>query len=264
MSPITETLKVPRSSSQKELKRSDYSDQFFHELLTPNSLVGFVGNALDPVCTEISQQVAKLIIIDADHERIETARKVFEAQDRDIVFLNSKPKSVQIENECLDLLFCKKSLEFEADSRSAFEKLSETLKPGGYMVCEEADADHMNHYPMAPHLERQVFEMAEKLQSCNRWDPNIGRKLYSYYGEAGFMNVEIQLLKDSLIYGCSETEDQLAWTERLDKLQEAASTGEVQLSFDIRSFRRELQSFFENPHRFSYTALIRVIGQKSI
>jgi SAM-dependent methyltransferase len=260
--PITETLRVPRSLAENSKQKKNDLLEAARSILKESSVVGFVGNPLDPICHELPQEVEKLVLISPLKEELATAQASFK-KFNNIVYVHEKLSELRVEDECLDLLICFNSLEFEQDPQSVFDELVAKIRPEGWLWIEERDNSNLCHYPLAKHLEMQLFELAEALQKKAHWQPWIGRKLFSYISESDFLKIKTEVMSAEVICGQNSSDQRLAWEELMDQAQACVNTQEIQLSFDLKCFRREFNSFFENPHRFSYSPLIRIMAMKA-
>lgn len=153
-------------------------------------------------------------------------------------------------------------LEFSRELETDFDRLFHLTKAGGQICCGELDNAHLNHYPLAFHLEKQIEEMVLKSKEARLWDPQVGRKLYQLFSESDCPEVSVEVLPHHVLFGFSEPEDVKDWSRRLDYLQSALDRGLIELSFDFKVFRREFFSFFDNPNRFSYSPMITISARK--
>lgn len=81
------------------------------------------------------------------------------------------------------------------DPMKALNSMKRVLKPGGHILIEDADRDCMFFEPAPPSL-RSFWNQVQDGQRRLGGDPNVGRKLASYYSQLGLsqINIEVQTI----------------------------------------------------------------------
>lgn len=94
-------------------------------------------------------------------------------------------------DKSFDLVYARLVFMHLTDPVAAIDELQRVLKPGGTLLIEDADRDCMFFEPSPatfPPFWRKVQEGQRRLGG----DPNIGRKLASYFKQAEFQNVVVE------------------------------------------------------------------------
>ncbi len=220
--------------------------------------VGFVTK----IMSRIVGTRGKAILVDQSKERLQEA-KTYCRECKNIQFIQSPLEKIKLDRDTADYTFCRFVFEYLQEPEVVFRELIRVTKPGGKIVVGDLDHNCLSHYPLAPHLETQLLEIAHKLQQKKVWDAYSGRKLFSYFNEAGLQNIKVHLIPHHLIYGESQQKDVENWRLKMERIEALVKEGDLRLSFDMDSFQNEFFSFFQNPSRFSYSPLILVEAVKA-
>lgn len=205
----------------------------------------------------------RVILHVSSTRRLEEARTRFKTS-RNITYLQSDLMPLALEAETTDFTYCRSIMEYLPEPVRLLEELIRVTKRGAKIVCAELDNSALTHYPLAPHLERQLQEIAKELQKSKAWDPQIGRKLYALFLESGLSEVRAQIFTHHLVAGETSPVDEDEWNLRIEKLNQLRVHGLLKLKFDLDTFRSELFAFFQNPLRLSYSPLVVVEGVKPL
>lgn len=136
------------------------------------------------------------------------------------------------------------------------ENLKHILKPGGVLCLLDLDHNCLNHYEVTPSMRDLLHRLMEALDERYDFDTYAGRKLYSYLYDNGFKDIQVTLMPHHLIYGEIRNEDFFNWTKKVE-----VAARRLKDIFDgypggYEGFVRAFESFFRDPRRFTYTALI--------
>lgn len=160
-------------------------------------------------------------------------------------------------------IICRFQFASQPHSRELFDEVCEWLQPGGLLFAEEYDNAYLTHYPIPSHLSLQIRELADILHRQKIFDPWLGRKLHSFVAENEFDQIQLRVACDHLFHAEASIKESQWWTQHLKKIQQLLRNQNASLSFDLLTFQRELFSFFNNPHRFSYSPSIQIVGIKA-
>jgi ubiquinone/menaquinone biosynthesis C-methylase UbiE len=214
------------------------------------------------IMSEMVGPRGRVILHTDDEQKLESAR--LRLKDlRNLTYFSGPLHPLSIDDETADLTYSRGVLEYQPNPLEMVEEFIRVTRRGGKIVCAELDNSGLNHYPMPPHLEKQLQELARELHLSQVWDPQIGRKLYSLFHELGLQTIKAHLFPHHLVYGRSESMDEQEWLRRIEKLEELKMQGHLKMKFDSTAFRNDLLAFFQNPLRLSYSPLILVEGVKS-
>lgn len=213
------------------------------------------------IIADIVGDKGRAVILDQSNDRLSTAQVHCQPFGH-IDYIQTDLEKIKFEDSSADYIWCRFVFEYLKNPKATFKEFIRIAKPGAKIVVGDLDYNCMSHYPLDPHLDAQLREIASELERTKFWDPYAGRKLYSYYSEFGLKDVRVHLIPHHLIYGESNPRDIANWTQKIEIIEQLSKAKTIQLSFDIQKFRKEFFKFFESPGRFSYSPLILIEGRK--
>ena len=213
------------------------------------------------IMSEIVGSTGETVLADLSNERLNAARE-YNRDRKNIAYVQGPLEKIPIADESVDYVFCRFVFEYLKDPMTVMREFVRIAKPGGKIVVGDLDYNMMSHYPLSEKLEKQLFELMAKLEKMKAWDPYAGRKIYNHMARCRLAKINIHLLPHHLIYGKVNERDFINWSMKFDQMEELASKGLLDLSFDLRTFRAEFMIFFQDPQRLSYSPLLLVEGIK--
>lgn len=212
---------------------------------------------------ELVQPGGAVVGLDFSDERLAYARATFGSRPGlDFVKMDIlKPLDELGE---FDFIWTKFVLEyFKAEAPSIIAGLSERLRPGGRLCALDLDHNCLNHYPMPERLNQKFAEALALLERDFNFDPYLGRKLYTYLYDAGYVDIRLDLSAHHLIYGQVRDQDDYNWIKKVDMLNVRAPQLFADYPAGFAGFRADFIAFFRDPRRFTYTPLIMCQGRKA-
>jgi len=260
---------VPNLKAEVEIEELDeYLElqieqmEFRHELqtigLVPGTLVLDLQPASDLWVKSLSQLVGsdgKLVIASPNEGSMV-------AKYRNTSTLKTPLEKLSLDERIFDFSLARLVFSHLREPGKVLEEMVRVTKPGGKVVIADLDAGGFNHYPIPDYLEQQIRELFKEFHRLRIWDPHMGRKIFSLFQEACLENVRVHVLPYHVVAGNPQRLDMSEWDERISRLEQLVDLGLSRLSFDLKSFKHELHSFFQNPMRFSYTNMILVEGTR--
>lgn len=139
-------------------------------------------------------------------------------------------------------------------------KISKILKPGGIICLIDQDSNCLCHYGFPERLGRTIQKLVQTMEFQLKFDPFVGRKLYTYLYDLGFRDIDVRLVSYNLIFGQLGDVEKFNWMKKLQMVGKNAEFNfdEYQGGFD--EFYSEFKTCFEDPRRFFYTPLIQCRG----
>lgn len=262
----TVPLKPTQEDEEASAQLLSSDNQLALSKVIEGTQVCYLGESTEPFLLQLAEKIGpkgRLVLVDPSEMRIKKSQERFR-DHTNVTFAYSKLERLSLSSESIDFLVSKTVLEHSPKPQDLFDEMLRVLRPGGCLLSSELDQSHKNHYPLAQHLSEQLEELTDRLSAKKLWDPNIGRKLYSFYRESNQIDeIESFLFPFQLVQGGVDEDELKSWTLRLKKVQDWVERGQLELSFDLDSFQSEFFAFFENPDRFSYIPLICVSGRKA-
>jgi ubiquinone/menaquinone biosynthesis C-methylase UbiE len=155
-----------------------------------------IGCGTGPMTVWLAQQVGPnghVYAVDISEEQIAIAKKRAEAhQCKNITFIVKNIFDLSAGTMDLDLIYTRFVLMHLKAQFRALEALQQLLKVGGKLVCEEMTNSALFCYPAL--LPYEVFrKMILKLFEIRGLDSEFGNKIYSYFRQLSFQNIQVQL-----------------------------------------------------------------------
>jgi len=211
----------------------------------------------------LSQMEPTITLLDRSAHRLAAARGNLSAYSSiEQQYIGCYLEAIPLPSESVDYIFCRFVFEYVADQKRVFAELDRILKPGGQLVIGDLDHNCLNHYPLASDLQAQLDELVREVERATVFDFFAGRKLYSYFFGADYLDLSVQMYAHHLFYGALSPADDYNWTAKLDRLSALQRENLLNLSFDAAEFRDRFMKFLRSPGRFSYTPLLLVAGTK--
>ena len=223
---------------------------------------GVVAMQMARLASEYYQQ-ASVTLLDGSAERLAAAENNLQPYtDIEKTFVSCNLEEIPLPSNSVDYLFCRFVFEYLANPKKVFHEFKRIMKPGGKLVVGDLDYNSLSHYPLNDTLQNNLNEIMRAVEKQGLMDLYAGRKLYSYFFNEQLKDINVHFHAHHLFYGTLDENDEYNWTKKLEQLIQYQSTGEIELSFDIKKFKTQFIEFLKSPGRFSYTPLILVEGVK--
>lgn len=203
----------------------------------------------------------RAIILDQSQDRLNAAKTHCKPFGK-IDYIQTDLENIKLADASVDYIWCRFVFEYLKNPKKTFQEFIRIAKPGAKIVVGDLDYNCLSHYPLDSKIETQLREVAQELERAKFWDPYAGRKIYSYYADAGLSDVKVHMIPHHLIYGESHSRDIANWRQKFEIIEQLSKAGTIHLSFDVSEFKTEFFKFFESSHRFSYSPLFLVEGRK--
>ncbi len=164
-----------------------------------------------------------------------------------------------------DFIWIRFVLEYYRDNATELLKnVNNILKPGGIIVLLDLDHNTLNHFGIPDRLNNTFFSMMEILEKNHNFDPYVGRKLFTYLVDLGYEDINVDVSANSLVFGQPPEVDSFNWRKKFELLIKLINYDFKEYEGGHDEFMSELETFLNNPRRFSYTPLICCRGQKPV
>jgi ubiquinone/menaquinone biosynthesis C-methylase UbiE len=223
-------------------------------------------NALDLGCGTgaVTRVMAKIAApghvtgVDASTHRLGEARELAAAEEVDVAFLEGQAEKVPVPDDSFDYAWSRFLFEYLAEPRRALAEMVRVTRPGGSVVVADLDGQITQFYPLNPETQTDLDE-GLRLLGTTGFDPWIGRKLYSWFREAGLQDLVVHVAPYQVYAGGMPERDLLNWQEKFATGAEqlARLTGDVER---WARFRDRMLSYIEQAEMFYYCTLIIVRG----
>lgn len=162
-----------------------------------------------------------------------------------------------------DLIWVRFILEYyRKESPAIVRKLTNLLRPGGYLCLLDLDYNCLSHYELPAGMGELLSKLMARLDAEYNFDTFAGRKLYAYQFDAGLEDIEMNLMPHHLIYGKLRDADLFNWMKKVEVNAERLKDLFCGYPGGYDGFFTDFQRFLLDPRRFTYTPLILCKGRK--
>lgn len=151
---------------------------------------------------------------------------------------------------------------YKHESFDIVRNISRILKPGGILLLQDLDHNCLNHYGMSRPLATALSGVMKTLEKKAGFDPFVGKKLYSFLYDLEFEDIEMNMTPHHLIYGELNQADEFNWTKKVEVAARNSGYAFEEYNNGFEGFLEDFTSFFRDPRRFTYTALLSCRGIK--
>jgi len=115
---------------------------------------------------------------------------------------------------------------------------------------------------MSVPLEAALSGVMKTLEEKSGFDPFVGKKLYAFLYDLGYEEIRMNMTPHHLIYGELNEADAFNWTKKVEVAAQNSGYAFQEYHDGFEGFLADFNSFFKDPRRFTYTALISCRGIK--
>lgn len=210
---------------------------------------------------KLVQPGGKVIGIDNSQERIKYAQQHYGREGIEFQCLNVVEPLLY--KEYFDFVWVRFFLEyFRKEAFEIVKNLTKILKSGGILCLIDLDHNCLNHYELSPRLEKTLFKVVKILEEKANFDPYMGRKLYSFLYDLGFIDIDVTVSAHHLIFGELKEKDAFNWLKKIEIISKKINFEFEEYEDGYDGFLREFKEFFFSPKRFTYTPIILCRGKK--
>lgn len=162
-----------------------------------------------------------------------------------------------------DFVYVRFVLEYHrSEGFDIVKNISNIIKPNGILTLIDLDHNCLSHFGLPKRLENTLFEIMAVLQQHANFDPYAGRKLYSYFYDLGYKEINMEMEPHHLIFGELNDVDAYNWTKKAQIAVKKAGYDFNEYGGSFEAFYEDFMTFFKDPRRFTYTPLIIGRGKK--
>jgi ubiquinone/menaquinone biosynthesis C-methylase UbiE len=196
--------------------------------------------------------------LDFSFERLRFAKNLL--KDHCPKLYSADAYHLPFKNETFDMVHSRFLFEYLKEPLKCLIEMKRVTKIGGKVIVGDLDGNCVFNAIMDKQLEAAFQSVMEKL-SITGFDPYIGRKLFTYFHEAGFEDVKVFAEIYHKIFGKINQKDKENWNAKIQNISRLIGSPENQkiLSDIIKSFN----AFLESERTLTYSVLFYVVGNKN-
>ncbi|WP_224095660.1 class I SAM-dependent methyltransferase [Nostoc sp. MS1] len=208
--------------------------------LEAGMVVADIGCGTGNVSNWLAQQVGdngSVFGVDISAEQLEQARKNAKVEGlSNVTFSLGSAYATGLPLESFDLVYCRFLLMHLTQPTDALNQMQSLLKPGGILVCEEADFSCTFCDPPSRAYER-CFELFMTISDIRGQHFRLGATLYRFFMDVGLANSEVCLFQPVVLHQDNKRLIDLSLFEAVDALIEAGITTPQEIDQTITQIR---------------------------
>jgi ubiquinone/menaquinone biosynthesis C-methylase UbiE len=196
----------------------------------------------------------RVVGVDQSPSRLGMARELA----ADVTFLEGDATALPLPDDEFDFSWSRFLFEYLPEPERALTEMIRVTKPGGIVAVADLDAQLSSFHPMPPEMRA---ELAAAMSVVTRLglDPEVGRKLFTWFQRAGLVDIQVSAISHQVHAGGLGPADLSNWTQKIStsmaRISDAAGEPErwARLGAD-------LLALLQRPDGFYYSTLILVRG----
>ena len=169
----------------------DNSAAYLLPVLKPHMKVLDVGSGPGTITADLAERVpdGHVTALEVTEEAIRLARTEATARGlTNIDFAIGDVHALDFPDDTFCVVHAHQVLQHVGDPVQALREMRRVTKPGGYVAVRDSDYAAFTWYPDVPEL-NEWMALYQRLARANGGQPDAGRRLLSWAGEAGFAEV---------------------------------------------------------------------------
>ena len=204
-------------------KRENILRELAYLPLRPGLRVLDVGCGTGAVTRTLAEIVfpGTAVGLDLSPHRLAVGRRILAEEDcENVRFVCSDLLSAALKGAKFDLVFSRCTFQYLRGNlgRAALAEMKSLAKPGGRVVVADVDGVCLYRFPYDAVREKALAVLFNALEPVG-FDAFVGRKLYGMFCEAGFKDIQVNLLPYYLIAGNADPTTIRVWEMKVQILE---------------------------------------------
>lgn len=198
--------------------------------------------------------------VDRSHARLAAARSLARPATFPIEFTVGDVARLPLADEIFDFAWSRFLFEYLPDPVLALAEMIRVTRPGGIVAVADLDGQITAFHPLGPAL-RQGLDRCLTTLTRTGFDPNVGRKLYSWFRSAGLADIAVDVRPYQVYAGGIPASDYPNWQAKIRTITSllADSTGERPY---WRWFRDAMETELRLPDLFYLSTIVTLTGRR--
>lgn len=230
--------------------------------LRPGMRVADLGcgpGTITAILNDMVQPGGSVVGVDGSGERLDYARRKYGREGIDYRAANLAQPLDDLGR--FDFIWVRFVLEYSrSGSFDMVRNFARCLKPGGILCLIDLDHNPLNYYGTSDRLDRTFRKIMQELEEKFNFDPYVGRKLYSFLYDLGFLDIDVRVENHRVTFGQIQEVEVFNMMKKIEVVPKKMNFVFEEYPGGHDEFYREAEEFFSNPRRFAYTPLILCRG----
>ena len=146
--------------------------------------------------------------------------------------------------------------------QNALTEMKRVCKRGGIVMVQDIDGQFSNNYPEDSDILQYWQKIFTELKKTG-FDPDVGRKLFSFFKMEGFKNINVNLESYHLIAGKIAQADEYYWKKKLLAVNNNFPKFTELKHSDVSDITGRYLDYLQNEDTLSFSNLFTVYGVKN-
>ena len=198
--------------------------------------------------------------IDLSAKRIVQASKA-QTLENNLSVLSGNVYLMPFRDNCFDFVFSRLLFEYLKNPQKALSEMKRVCKTGGTIMVQDLDGQFSNNYPVDREIENGWHNIFSQIQKTG-FDPDIGRKLFSFFYKENLDNIDVKIENYHLIAGKISLEDENYWKNKLSSVSETFPKYTSLKSEIVSEISGNYLDYLRKAETISFSNLFTVYGVK--
>lgn len=227
--------------------------------------VGCASGDTTRIMSEIVGQKSTVVGYDKSNLRINESREI-DIQNS-ITNIDYACGSVynmsNIEDNSFDFVWSRFLLEYLEEPTKAIKEMKRITKENGTLSIADIDGNCLFHYPMSSEFELGLNNILRVIQKTG-FDPFVGRKLFTYFINAGFRqeDIKVSILPYHQIFGTPPENIYQNWKRKMNILENNFKALAPEKYADNKWVFNEFLEHLKSSETITYSNIFIVSGKK--
>lgn len=220
--------------------------------------IGCGSGAVMPAILELVGAEGSVTGVDASEERVAEARRLVTGARNAVAQVGSLPQT-GLPDARFDFSWSQFVFEYLPEPQRAVAEMIRITRPGGTVAVADIDGHGLAFWPRPAVVEEGLPLLMRALESTG-FDFYVGRKLFTWFRQAGLKDVQVHL---SSLYVSAGTDERLHadYTQRFEVLAPIA----IKTFGDERrywEFAKAYLSLLADPDALKYAVVLTAVGRR--
>ena len=202
---------------ERKVNPEEFVNKYIHTHLDNTNQVLEIGCGPGIIAQYIGDNFNQinLGVVDKSLNKIKTTREKTKTY-QNIHVAVADIYELPFQNNSYDFIFCRLLFQYLKDPQRAVDEMVRVCKKGGMIMVQDLDGQMLTHFPVKERLQKQIEKIGKMIADNQGFDPYVGRKLYSFFKQAGLKEIQIEIDKYHNIFGKIDAKNLALWEAKME------------------------------------------------
>jgi ubiquinone/menaquinone biosynthesis C-methylase UbiE len=161
-----------------------------------------------------------------------------------------------------DFIFCRLLFQYLKEPQKAVDEMVRVCKKGGMIMVQDLDGQMLTHFPVKACLQKQIEKIGKMIADNQGFDPYVGRKLYSFFKQAGLKDIDIEIDKYHNIYGTIDAKNLSLWEAKME-IAEPEIARAMGSKNKAKKLIKDYIDYLKDDNTITFSIMFTAYGKKS-